>query len=186
LKTTFFTTILIVLLFSCGENLRSQESDYAVENKNANSDSAIQLNQLLTLADAEMILGETGFLEDSSTVTENKEHVTFRSAYTANEMDPVTKKTGKVYFLAEKFANESEAKKKYSFIKKANQNHEGVKVLDDLGDEAYFHSDGENFYFVMVRKESVVFNMKVNKKTQKTSLDGFNSVARKITNKLPQ
>jgi glycine betaine/choline ABC-type transport system substrate-binding protein len=140
----------------------------------------IQENKLLTLPDAEKILGEPAHLTESSSIGTG-EVSAYRYAYTANSIDQKSGKTGVIYFLLEKYNNISAAQKKYSDIKIANQNHEGVKVLHDLGDEAYFHSDGQNFYFIMVRKGEKVFNMKVNKTTGKTSLDAFNLVAGKIT-----
>jgi len=70
---------------------------------------------------------------------------------------------------------------KYHDIKTANEDHEGITTLTDLGDEAYFHTDSENFYFIMVRKGVIVFNMKVNKITSLTSRDEFNNVAQVIT-----
>ncbi|MGV8093724.1 MAG: hypothetical protein AB2L24_17840, partial [Mangrovibacterium sp.] len=69
----------------------------------------------------------------------------------------------------------------YASIKTANEGHEGIKILDDIGDEAYFHSDGENFYFILVRKGEKVLRMKVSKITGKTSLNQFNLIARNIT-----
>ena len=57
-------------------------------------------------------------------------------------------------------------------------------MIHDLGDEAYFHSDGENFYFILVRKGLKMIRMKVNKITSNTSVAEFNRVARKITEAL--
>jgi hypothetical protein len=59
-----------------------------------------------------------------------------------------------------------------------------LKTLNDRGDEAYFHSDNKNFYFVMVRNGAAVFNLKVNKITANTSLVNFNRVAAEITSAL--
>ena len=140
------------------------------------------LDDLFSLADAEKILGEPGSLSDSSTKTEINV-VRYLCGYKANAEDDKTKRTGTVYFFAEQYNDTLAAKNKYSFIKKANE-HNGIKVVEHLGDEAYFHSDGENFYFIMVRKGKKVFNMKVNKITSKTSLNDFNLVAKKITDEL--
>ncbi len=137
---------------------------------------------LLSLTDAEKILGEPGHLSDTLTSREGNELI-YKCAYKANAEDLKTHKTGILYFLVEYYDDEASAQKRYSFIKKANEPHR-IKTLNDLGDEAYFHSDNQNFYFVMVRKGPKVFNMKVNKVTSNTSLDAFNNVARQITNSL--
>jgi hypothetical protein len=138
---------------------------------------------LFTLRDAEKILGEPAHLTDSSSAfKENRS--SFLSSYFANAIDSISGKTGAIYFLFEKYEQIHAAQKKYSSIKSANEGHEGIKVLHDVGDEAYFHSDGQNFYFIMVRKGKNVFNIKVNKITSNTSLDEFNRVARNITGSL--
>jgi hypothetical protein len=137
-----------------------------------------KLSRLFSLADAERILGQRAYLSDSST-TRNDAVLTYKCAFTANSEDMKVRKAGVVYFLAERYNQVSAARQKYTFIKEANEGH-GIKILHDLGDEAYFHSDGENFYFIMVRKGSCVVTMKVNKITGTTSLDAFQEVVRKI------
>jgi hypothetical protein len=139
----------------------------------------IERSRFLTLADSEKIMGEPMHLIDSSTIL-GPGSLTFQCSYAANEMDSKTQKTGAIYFLLEVFNEISGARERYSFIMESNRDN-GIKELTGLGDEAYFHSDGENFYFVMVRKGVNVFNMKVNKITSTTSLDAFNDVARQIT-----
>jgi hypothetical protein len=136
-------------------------------------------SRFLTLADAEKIMGEPMHVIDSST-TLDAESITYQYAYKALEADPKTQVTGAIYFLLQGYNELSGAQKRYSFIKDANKGH-GIKELTGLGDEAYFHTDGENFYFIMVRKGVNVFNMKVNKITSTTSLESFNEVARQIT-----
>jgi len=135
---------------------------------------------IFTLTDAEKILGEPAHLTDSS-FTGGKDVSRYSLAYTANTKDKKTEKTGTIYFLLEQYQEVLSAQKKYSGIKTANEKHEGIKVLNDIGDEAYFHSDGQNFYFIMVRKSGKVLTMKVNKITSTTSLDEFNLAAKKIT-----
>ena len=71
----------------------------------------------------------------------------------------------------------------YTSIKKASENH-GIKVLHDMGDEAYFHTDNQNFYFIMVRKGGNLFRMKVNKITKTTSLDAFYEIAKNISSEM--
>jgi hypothetical protein len=142
-----------------------------------------QLQSIFPLQDAEKILGEPAHLTDSS-ATVSKNNSIYRCTYFANVKDEKSGKTGCIYFLLEHYSDIADAQKKYTDIKVANQNHEGVKELQDLGDEAYFHTDNQNFYFIMVRKGAKVFNMKVNKITSKTSLAEFNLTANKITERL--
>ena len=133
------------------------------------SKELIQLPELFTTADAEKILGEPAHLSDSSW-RNVADTVEYKCSYTANAKDPKTDKTGNIYFMFEEYARESIAKDIYSFIKKGNENNEGVKTLSDVGDEAYFHSDNQNFYFILARKGNRMIRMKVNKVTTNTSL----------------
>jgi hypothetical protein len=133
--------------------------------------------------DAELILGEKAYLSDSSSTTK-KDTLEIKRAYTANSRDPQTGKTGVIYFMIEEYSRESSAKDAYHFFKSANEKHEGVRTVHDMGDEAYFHTDGTNFYFILVRKGKIMFRMKVNKTTGHTSLKGFNLVSKKISDAL--
>lgn len=185
----FYLTTITVTVLSCvqpvtlnNNNIQQLTSTAVTEAKMKQSQNLIPPDNLLLLSDAEKILGEPAHLTDSSTTT-TADALTYHCAYAANSKDKKTEKTGNVYFLFEHYNQVASAQKKYSFIKTANQDH-GINVLDDLGDEAYFHTDKENFYFIMVRKGRKVFNMKVNKITSTTSLDEFNLVAKKITDAL--
>ena len=141
------------------------------------------LKELITGADADLILGEPSHLSDSST-TRASDVLTYRCTYQANAAEAATGRLGAIYYLLEEYGELKAAQAKYANIKAANAGHEGITVLHDLGDEAYFHSDGTNFLFVMVRKGSRVLTMKVNKVTATTSRDAFNTTARKITDAL--
>jgi hypothetical protein len=190
MKKNFYSITIVATILSCGQStLTRNDNDHQsitdtvtkVELNRPNT--SIHPSDLFTVHDAEKILGEQAHVTDSSTLAK-EDILTYSCAYFANAKDSISGKTGCIYFLFEKYYQIASAKKKYSSIKIANENHDGIKVLDDIGDEAYFHSDGQNFYFIMVRKGKNVFNMKVNKITSKTSLDEFNQIAKNITNAL--
>ncbi len=181
---TFYLIILTVITFSCNPpgGKKSFAQEVITKDVVSQSDTLVKPGSLLSLSDAERVLGERAHLLDST--AQHKEDLsTWHVAYKANAMDAHSKKTGVVYFLLEQYSDEASALKKYKYIKDANESH-GIIIRQDLGDEAYFHTDNINFYFIMVRKGSKVFNMKVNKITNKTSLDEFNFIAIKITNTL--
>lgn len=188
LKKFFYLITVILTISGCGQpgnNEDQQEqkqsiTDISSEAKMDQPPNSIPPHNLFTKSDAEKILGEQALLTDSST-TAKRDTLEYKCAYTANAKDQKTGKTGVVYFLFEHYTYDSSAKKTYSSIKTANENHEGVKILHDMGDEAYFHSDGKNFYFILVRKGKKMFRIKVNKTTSTTSLDGFNLIAKNIT-----
>ena len=76
------------------------------------------------------------------------------------------------------------AKKAYADLKKSNAGHEGLLVISGLGDEAYFHTDQQNFSFILVRKGNKMMRMKVNPLTSHYTFTEFNRVAREIANRL--
>jgi hypothetical protein len=171
----------VLFVLACGQSAvpgnRQDDSTLRDTGLSANySQDSFRPENFLTLSGAEKILGEKAHLTDSA-YSKTGNSVRFSSAYTADSKDPSTGKTGVIYFLLEQYASDSSAHNRYSFIYNANKDH-GVKELNDAGDEAYFHTDSENFYFIMVRKGKRVFNMKVNKITSKTSQEEFNKVAR--------
>jgi hypothetical protein len=133
---------------------------------------------LLKLKDAERILGEPGQLTDSATKREAGA-TNYYLTYKANKEDPKSRKTGTLYFVLEDYDQAGGAQERYRFIKEANAKS-GIKVLHDVGDEAYFHTDSVAFYYIMIRKGKRVLTMKVNKVTNYTSLEEFNRVARSI------
>jgi hypothetical protein len=134
-------------------------------------------------SDAELILGEKAHLSDSSS-TIKKDTLVIKRTYTADANEQKTGKTVVIYFMIEEYIHDSSAKNAYHFFKSANEKHEGVRTVPDMGDEAYFHSDGTNFYFILVRKGKIMFRMKVNKITSHTSLNEFNLVSKKISDDL--
>ena len=176
----YLLSIMLALpLLSCGQsgNKEKEAAGDFIRLTRVNG-GTIHPADLLSLADAGKILGEPAHLKDSATTTSG-DASTYSCAYTANTQEAKTGKTSVVYFLVEQYFALSSAQKRYSFIKKANENH-GIQELSGIGDEAYFHTDRKNFYFIMARKGNRVFNMKVNKITSHTSLDEFNRVAKEI------
>jgi hypothetical protein len=175
-----FLAITIITISACKESPGTGNKEMAATGKE-NTALSISGREVFTLADAEKILGEPAHITDSSHA---KEHaITYNSTYTANSPEPKTGKTGNVYFMMENYSDIVDASKSYTSIRDMNEKN-GIEELDDLGDEAYFHSDGQNFLFIMVRKGHKMFRIKVNKVTAKTSKDAFMLVAKDITSKI--
>ena len=182
---------LTMLFWGCGR-LNSEKVSEKIEARTTDSipiaNSSVQNNSFFnrvyfSKSDAEKILGEKAYLSDNSS-TIKKDTLEYKSAYTAYSKDQKTDKTGVIYFMIEKYIEDLSAKNAYNAIKVANENHEGVKIVNDMGDEAYFHSDGKNFYFILVRKGNIMFRIKVNKITSHTSLNEFNLISNKIADEL--
>lgn len=135
-----------------------------------------QPDQSLSLQDAERILGESAHLEEASAYMVGTTR-TYQSSYFADATDVATGRAGAIYFLFEEYESVAAASLSYEDIRSANEQAPGVEQLPGLGDEAYFHSDGTNFLFVLSRSENKLFRIKVNKTTSHTNQGALMAVA---------
>jgi hypothetical protein len=147
------------------------------------TDTSAIASKLLTLADAKKIMGEPVQLT-GNTFTKKGDTLEYRCDYTAIAQDAITSKTGKLYFMYEKFKGVAAAANAYNAIYQANRRHKGVEVVSGLGSEAYYHSDQTGFYFFLVRKNEKMFGLKLNKITSHSSEKEFKAAARRIVDKL--
>jgi hypothetical protein len=183
-----------VLLISCASGHEQNAPDKAYDSEQTSRKSGVQhdagngtvisrsgreLAGFFSVKDAEAILGEPVLLADSSFSGS-----IYQSAYKALKPDKPTGRTGAIYCLIENYPDSGSAHLKYRTTYEANKGHDGVKVLERTGDEAYFHTDETNFYFIMVRRSRRVFILKVNKITSHTSLEAFHSVSKRIAGDL--
>jgi hypothetical protein len=140
-------------------------------------------SKLLTLPDAEKIMGEPASLT-CNMFTKKGDTLEYKCDYTASAKDPATDKLGKLYFMDEVYKTTTAAHDAYTFFYKANSTHEGFEPVKGLGDEAYYHTDGKNFYFYLVRKGNKMYRMKLNKVTSHSSETEFKKVGRLVTDRM--
>lgn len=171
MKGTFYKLLAAALI-----------SLFVSDNTFAQGRAPIVTDSIFTHRDAERIIGQSSDLTESKT-TIKADVKTYQSAYKASNADDRTGKTGNIYYMIEQFNDEMSAHLSYYDIKKANEKS-GIKNINHLGNEAYFHTDNENFYFIMVRKKNVTIRMKVNRITSRTSREAFDQVAREIVDKI--
>ena len=125
----------------------------------------------LAKADAEKILGLPARPTESKTFTEN--NVLIRKCYWKATKDDLN---SNLYYLDEQYDNAESAHKVFDDIVVSNRNNPG-QSRPDIGDEAWFHSDGTNFCLLMVRKGNKIIRMKVSKLTKDTSVEEMKRVA---------
>jgi len=147
------------------------------------SDSIAIAPKLLTLSYTKKIMGEPAELT-CNTFIKKEDTVEYKCDYTAISKDETTDKTGKLYFMYEVYVDAAAAENAYTAIYKANSGHQGVEIVTGVGDEAYYHSDGKNFYFSLVRKNEKMFRMKLNKVTSHSSEADFKEVTKLIADGL--
>jgi hypothetical protein len=176
----------MAVLISCGTDSPQNQAghpDSTQVNVPVENAEPFYAGDLFTLSDAEAIMGEPSHLSDSSSY-QTEVAYTFQNSYTANRQEDGSEKTGVIYFMFQEFITVEGAIEDYAFIREGNMNNGGFEDLSNLGDEAYFHTDNENFLFILVRKSNRSFRMKVNKITANTSREEFDAVSKKITDAL--
>jgi hypothetical protein len=176
-----YALLVAGLLSNCQKH--SDSNEQADPCTTIEADSIAIASKQLTLSDAEQIMGESVMLECNA-FRQKTSTLQYTCTYTALSEDQTTGKTGKLYFMSEVYADEDAAKNSYTEIYEANRKHEGVEVVQGLGDEAYYHSDGTNFYFFLVRKGTKMFRLKLNKVTSHSSVTNFKEVARLIVDRI--
>jgi hypothetical protein len=169
---------LIGLFASCRKAPANANGPCVIE-----TDSVAIASKLLTLADAEKIMGEPAKLTCNSFIKKG-DTLEYTCDYTALSQDAITGKTGKLYFMYEIYGGAAAAANAYASIYQANSGHPGVEVVYGLGSEAYYHSDGTGFYFFLVRKNEKMFRLKLNKVTSHSSVAEFKQAATRIVDKI--
>lgn len=161
---------IILLLFVSVLSINCQTKS-AVEN--------IKSCKYLSLEDAGKILAQPVKTVENKEIAENNAK-RFDCVYSAVSENQKNDFELRIYFSFEEFPDEIEAKKVYQTIWNSNKDHAGIEILKDVGDEAYFHTDGENFNFIMARKGKSTIRFKVRRAIKTTSIEALKSVSKKI------
>jgi hypothetical protein len=169
--------MIVAGLWGCGPSTGNHTQHMAGTVK-----AGADMNAIFTKTDAEKILGEPARFSDSATRTV-ADTIIFQSSYTAVASDKKSGKTGNVYFMYEQYKDASTAHDLLAYYQKANKKN-GAESVAGMGDEAWSHTDGQNFYFIMVRKGNKMMRMKVNKVTANTSLTAFKVVAKEVVERM--
>lgn len=125
----------------------------------------------LAKADVEKILGLPVFQTESKTSNENN-ILMYWCSWKSTQEDL----NSNLYYIEEEYKNAESADKVFDDIVVSNRNNPGQST-PDIGDEAWFHSDGTNFVLLMVRKGNKMIRMKVNKLTKDTSVPEMERIA---------
>jgi hypothetical protein len=162
---------ILVLSLSCSAQTRSA----SVEN--------LDNCQKMTQSEAEKILGQAARMVESKVETKDGSQI-LNCKYTALSKDEASGREISLYFRFEESSTSEQAKQIYQKIWQSNKNHQGIEVLNGLGDEAYFHSDSPNFHFILIRKGKFTVRLKVNKAVKTTSPDEVKAFAKKVAGEI--
>jgi hypothetical protein len=138
------------------------------------SKSSVGRHQL-SMEEAEKILGEPALLSSRKDTAESNVYIT-KSTFAAKEA------AGKanLYYIFERYNKEVDAKNSYQNIFDSNKKQKGFEQLTNYGDEAFFHTDKDNFCLIFIRKGAKILRLKVNKVTAKTSFSAFKKVGKAV------
>jgi hypothetical protein len=183
MKFFLFISLFLGALAACKDKSDSTTTGDVDSKMNSSTPSKNKLEsatlvKLFTKADAEQILGGPVTISDS-TMSAQMNIEAYKSAYSL-----VSNPESVVHFLVESYSHVADATTKYSFIKASNEGKPGFEEYKGVKDEGYFHSDGTNFAFTMIRKGANVASIKVNKMTSTTSKDQVQLTAKRIAESL--
>ncbi|MBA4850412.1 hypothetical protein [Emticicia sp. BO119] len=168
------TLLCLLLLLSCRLNTDILLNEIVIGDNSTDAKPYV-----LTAQEAQQILGEPGHIIENSDSLKTGVHE-YKSTYLANALDVSTNKTGNVYYIYEDYKSETAAKKTYEGFWTSNKRSQGIEPLTQFGDEAFYHSDGRNFYLIIARKGNKMIRLKVNKVTSKTSAEVLKRVAKEV------
>lgn len=178
MKNILACSIVLVsmVLISCGESQEEKQTRF----------DSIQVevmnNRPWDEADAELIIGAPAHFTETG-ASDNNYKFGFNTTWMADSLDSLGRQVN-LYFMYQQFMEPDSAIQSYASIKAANAGHEGIETLTGIGDEAYFHTDNENFYFIMVRKGNRELRIKLNKLIPTATKENFLTAARRITDKM--
>jgi hypothetical protein len=140
----------------------------------SNSEKAVFSGHKLTTQEAQRILGETCHLKESGNEEKIGGH-RYKSTHIGNSSS-----NHALYFIFESYEDELTAKKIFEDFKNSNHSLEDFEMINNLGDEAFFHTDKANFGLVIARKGNEMVRLKVNKLNANISISELKKVAADI------
>jgi hypothetical protein len=134
---------------------------------------------LLSVPDAQKILGQPTKL--TGRTTKVKEGVTqYQCTYLAGPETVAGSRPCYLYYSLERHAEVAKAQKLYADMLASNSGMAGVKTLSGVGDEAWLHTDSNNFVLLIVRKGNALLRLKINKLTSKVSTAELQNAASRM------
>jgi hypothetical protein len=137
--------------------------------------SIAQSSYILTLPEAEKIMGEPMKLNDSSSSYANGIH-SFQCSYFGFVKDSATGFEGRLYYMYEDYDKESEAHKVYEGFRISNEKNSPLKNFA-VADEGYYQVPPGPPPFILARKGTRLYRFKINKSTINSSVERLLEVA---------
>jgi len=134
----------------------------------------------LTTANAALILGANVKAEENKYV-EADQNQKWGCRFTVDgAMDD---KSPKLHFGLWRSKTEGAAMEEFATVKTSNEKLAGFEMWPGVGDEAFVHTDGSNFQFILVRKGASSIRIKINPMTG-VDMNVVKDVAKDLASKL--
>jgi hypothetical protein len=138
---------------------------------------------VLATRDAARILGNESRLEKTTAYQDDGTKV-YQSAFRDDWRDPMTGKTGILYYMYEEYTSAKAAKTYLTETLKANRIDPRDGIPTQGGGELHYLTGGEVVRMAMVRKDNRLIRLKVNQLTSRYRLDEFKQVVGELAKQL--
>jgi len=140
--------------------------------------SIAQQKPMLTVSEVSKILGEPVKLMRDTSSTQNGVSQKIQE-FIALKKDAVSGKTGNLYYMMETYPKAEPASKLLNEFLESNRRG-GAKSVSGIGDEAFTHTDNQNFMLIIARKKNVLIRLKINKLTSVASTSELIKAAKRL------
>ena len=172
------TVFIALLFFSISYFSFAQSADYKAEIHLNLPDTSLHSFDSVTKTDAVLILGGPVILKDSIWKYEGG-NWNFHCVYLTVKKDSLNQ-SGRLFFSFEKYRKIAEAKRFYDLMKVQNINISEIHSVDQLGEESFLVYDVLGNPFLMIRKESRIYKLKVYQHLNDTDLKNFLNLGNKL------
>ncbi|MBL7828581.1 MAG: hypothetical protein JNJ57_18245 [Saprospiraceae bacterium] len=164
------SSIIIALLFPFSL-LVGQSASTTIQNDPA----AIAAN-LLSVYDAEKIFGGPAALTENTIVRKNDSQL-YKCAYVAQGQDLMAGRPSVLDLSLEEFNADGSASVLFGNLRKEYESEAGFQTVFNLGSEAFFTSDNQNYYYILIRKNNKLLGLSLKKIPNSGALESFKMAA---------
>jgi hypothetical protein len=144
-------------------------------------DGFVQPHTCLTKTEAEKILGGPSSLVDKRSAQKKSNYLRYTCTWLYHGRGGLKAgDSSHLYYMLEIYPDTAEANKIYDDMAASNRRMPGAETITGMGDEAWVHTDGNHFQLLIMRKANRLLRIKINKTTQRTSMEELKKAGRQI------
>lgn len=142
-------------------------------------DSVFVIRNFISVSEAQKIIGQPCYAKDSL-IKRTGDYQRYQFNYRATMMDTINHYSISLFFGFEQYKSSADAAHAYSLVKTEDEKTLKVIPLSHLGDEAFLCPDAETYPFIMIRKSSRVYKLKLHYLSTPQSLEALKAAASRI------